>query len=67
MGACIDLRKLVRAFGPNIESVILAPSPSAAVEEEALGKLFDCVAGFQVAHARAYTPCTVLHRPLPHR
>ena len=53
MATSIDLRKLIRDIGPNTAGVLVAPSPSAAIEEEALGKLFDWVEDFQVSIAHA--------------
>ena len=61
MAASLDLRKLIRDFGPNTAQLV-APSPSAAFEEENLGKLHDWIDAFQVGSA-THLPCLPHPRP----
>ena len=67
MAASLDMRKLIRPYGPNTAQLV-APSPSAAVEEENLGKLHDWIDTFKVGSATPAmpaTPCALepSHRP----
>ena len=57
MAASLDLRKLIRDFGPNTAQLV-APSPSAAFEEENLGKLHEWIDAFQVGSATPAMPAT---------
>ena len=57
MAASLDLRKLIRDFGPNTAQLV-APSPSAAFEEENLGKLHEWIDAFQVGSATPAMPAS---------